>query len=81
MKNETNEGLKVGSIVLGVFGIILCIFPYFGIVLSGIATWLGYKSNSTAGKVLGIIGLVLNAIAIAIMLVLVATIFAIAGGY
>jgi cadmium resistance protein CadD (predicted permease) len=67
------------SLVLGIIGL-LCIFaPYFGLPIAILAVIFANKQNkieptgqATAGNVLGIIGIILNAIMLLLVLLFVA---------
>ncbi|MDP3765619.1 MAG: hypothetical protein Q8R04_03835, partial [Nanoarchaeota archaeon] len=75
-KKDKPEGRGTASLVLGIIGIILFLFPYVGFLLAGLALVFAKIQKtikptglSTAGFVLGIIGVCLNVIvSISIML-------------
>ena len=74
MKNKTSFG--TASLVCGILGLCLWIVPYFAIVLSILAMVLYTKQREikplgrlTAGLVLGIVGVTMNAIMLFIILI------------
>ena len=67
MKKEISTGIGIASFVLSLIGVFLPFIPYIGIVFSILAVVFAHKQDKihktglgTAGKVIGIIGLVLN---------------------
>ena len=77
-KKESNavkkkQGFAIASMVSGVFGLLLFMAPHLGIVLSILAIVFSRKQSysgfSTAGMVLGIIGICINGMMLLMMLV------------
>ena len=73
-EQTTTKAWGIASLASSVVGILLVLMPYFGLPLSIMAIIFAGKQNkvgntgiATAGKITGIVGIVLNAI----MLVLV----------
>jgi len=72
MKNEKiSKAWSVSSMILGILGIVLFIFPYIAIGLSILAIVFYTKQKESAmsktGLVLGIIGIVINAVMLIIL--------------
>lgn len=71
-KKKQNKIKQIASMCCGIASIPICFMPYFGLPLGIIALILG-KGNkdaySIAGRVTGIIGIVLNSITL-VMLIL-----------
>ena len=68
-KKQTNKSWGVASLVLGIIGLISFFAPYLGLPLSILAVISANKQNkinptgnAEAGKVLGIIGIVVNTV-------------------
>jgi len=77
VKKESNA-YGITSLILGVLGLLLFLAPYFGIALSITAMALASKQKkitetglSTAGNIVGIIGVVINSIALFIFIIAV----------
>ena len=66
VKEETEDKIKsIAGFVCSIFGILLVLMPYIGIVFSILGIVWGNKSKrglSVASKVIGIVGTVLNSI-------------------
>ena len=78
MKNATKNGFGVASLVMGILSLLV---PYIGFILGILAIIFANKQRknyptgtATAGFVLGIIGLCLNAILLFVMILGVITI-------
>ena len=79
---EPGSGLGVGALVCGIIGLVLCLVPFVGLILSIVAVVLGGKGRKTlpegkrgmalAGFILGIIGLVISIIYLIWWIVVVA---------
>ena len=81
MKKKLTTKWGSAALVLGILSLVLIFAPYFGLPLAILAVVFAYKQNNlyhtgnaTAGNVLGIIGIIINAI----MLLFVVAIFGIA---
>lgn len=64
---KNTNGSAITSLVLGIVGIILCMFPYIGTTINVIGLVFGIRANKTsksgvgtAGFVLSLVGLVLS---------------------
>ena len=76
MKNKTSNVRGSASLVCGIISLLLFLMPYFGlplaivaIVLAGQQKKIQENGQATAGNILGIIGIVINAIMLLIVLV------------
>ncbi len=81
MKNQTKESKSwgVASLVVGIIGLLAFLAPYFGLPLSILALVFASKQdkilptgNATAGRVLGIIGIISNSIMLLLVLLFLA---------
>jgi len=69
---EKSKGYSIASLTLTILGLILLFMPYLAIFLSILGLVFSTKNNdgmSIAGKVMGIIGIVLNTLLLFILLV------------
>lgn len=75
MKEQTkvSKAYSIASLITGIFGLLLWLLPYVGIVLSIVAIVFSRKKEingmSTTGLVLGIIGVVINLIMLLLVLI------------
>lgn len=81
MKNQTKESKSWGSasLVLGILGLLGFLAPYFGLPISILALVFANKQdnilstgNATAGRVLGIIGIIINSVMLLLVLLFLA---------
>jgi heme/copper-type cytochrome/quinol oxidase subunit 2 len=78
-KVEKSKSWGVASLVLGIIGLLCILAPYFGLPIAILAVIFANKQNkieptgqATAGNVLGIIGIIINAIMLLLVLLFVA---------
>ena len=81
MARATNNGLCVAAMVLGIIAVVFFWAPFFGIVLGVLATIFGAvgipasAKKAQAGRGMGIAGLILGIIALAINIILIVTVY------
>ena len=74
---KKTKGNGIASMILGILSLCLIFMPYFGIPIGIMAIILGNKQSNiyetgsaTAGKTMGIIGIVLNSVMALLVVVL-----------
>lgn len=79
---KISQGNGITALVLGILGILLIFAPYFGLPLSILALVFSKLQNkimktgmSTAGKVLGIIGIVISGLMLLIIVFTLLVVF------
>jgi len=81
MARATNNGLCVAAMVLGIIAVVFFWAPFFGIVLGVLATIFGAvgipasAKRAQAGRGMGIAGLILGIIALAVNIILIVTVY------